>query len=88
MKKKLISVFVVALIATSCSSGHESAAVVTAKQFCALGDGEGSSLLEIGSWVSAAKRASKDWPAVQQEIANRCPEWRDQVLAKADQLGG
>jgi hypothetical protein len=62
-------------------------AKVAAIEFCALGDGDGASLLEVAGWAKGAQRVNDDWNAVLSEISDRCESWRQQVAAKADDLG-
>jgi hypothetical protein len=59
---------------------------VAAEEFCALGDGDGASLLDVSGWVTAAQRVNSDWDAVIAEIDKHCPSWRTQVAAKAADL--
>jgi len=59
-------------------------AEVAAEEFCALGDGEGASLLDVAGWVKAAERVNPNWDSVLDEIEARCPRWRDQVASRAD----
>lgn len=65
----------------------DSEAEVLADQFCALGQGEGSSLIEIGSWLRAAQRTTDDWDAVVRQISRQCPGWQQIVVDKAGELG-
>lgn len=60
---------------------------VAAEEFCALGDGEGASLLDIAGWTIAADRVNSDWDGVLRAIDERCPEWRQQIAAKAAAFG-
>ncbi len=65
----------------------DSEAEVLADQFCALGQGEGSNLIEIGSWLRAAQRTTDDWDAVVRQISRQCPGWQQIVVDKAGELG-
>lgn len=69
--------------------GHVTArseADVAAEQFCALGDGEGASLFDVAGWTKAAQRAADSWADVVTAIGDRCPAWRDQIVAKGESL--
>ncbi len=60
---------------------------VAAEEFCALGDEDGASLFDVSGWVTAAQRVNDDWSAVITEIDKHCPFWRQQVIARSNDVG-